>query len=540
MNDPRLTHLLDLYLDGTLSSEEASELEQLLGASTSARRQFWEYTALHGATHEAAKWKWAGQETSTAQVAPNVVRVSFGRWLRPAALAAAACVALLVSWFFFGRDAGSPAAGVAVLTRAVGVEWTDGVRPVPGAILSPGWLKLKAGAVQVEFYAGARVVVEGPAEFRVASAREGFLRTGKVRAQVPEQARGFRIVTSLLSAVDLGTEFGVNVPPTGLPEVHVFAGRVEVTRPGTGVTNELVAGKAVRLQDHQFEAIAVSRAGFLSEDELARRDVAGARRRHEAWQQSARNLSADPAAVIHFTFEDQSSWDRALTNRAAQAAAGTQGDIVGCPWTEGRWPGKRALEFKGEGDRVRLQVPGALTNITLLAWVRVDGWPHQMHELFSGESEAPGTLRWELSRNGELRLGIVKKSAGPAANWEVVTTPEVVTSERFGQWMMLVTVFDGKGVSHYVDGQLVIARGASGPRPLTVGRVELGNWSATPEQPEFEFARSSGRGYFARGFQGRIDEFALLARALKAEEVQRLYEAGKPALAAARVAEAWH
>ena len=52
--------------------------------------------------------------------------------------------------------------GVAVLARAVGVEW-DGAAYVAGAVLAPGTLRLKSGAALVEFYSGARVVLEGSA-----------------------------------------------------------------------------------------------------------------------------------------------------------------------------------------------------------------------------------------------------------------------------------------------------------------------------------------------------------------------------------------
>ena len=37
---------------------------------------------------------------------------------------------------------------------------------------------------------------------------------------------------------------------------------------------------------------------------------------------------------------------------------GSDGTVVGCQWTEGRWPGKKALEFQQVSDRVRLKMPG--------------------------------------------------------------------------------------------------------------------------------------------------------------------------------------
>ena len=67
----------------------------------------------------------------------------------------------------------------------------------------PGWLHLKSGIVQVEFYTGARVLVEGPADFQLVSGSEAFCPSGRVSAEVPPQARGFVIRTPQMRVVDL-------------------------------------------------------------------------------------------------------------------------------------------------------------------------------------------------------------------------------------------------------------------------------------------------------------------------------------------------
>ena len=57
-------------------------------------------------------------------------------------------------------------------------------------------------------------------------------------------------------------------------------------------------------------------------------------------------------------------------------------------------------------------------------------------------------------------------------------------------------------------------------QPLTLGNLELGNWS-----PE---AKKMDVNYGIRDFHGRMDEFALLSRALSASEIHRQYELGRP------------
>ncbi len=76
----------------------------------------------------------------------------------------------------------------------------------------------------------ARVVLEGPAEFRLESSMRGYLSYGRVVATVPPAAHGFTIAADAVTVVDLGTEFGVDVDLTGIAAVHVFEGKVEVSR----------------------------------------------------------------------------------------------------------------------------------------------------------------------------------------------------------------------------------------------------------------------------------------------------------------------
>jgi hypothetical protein len=253
------------------------------------------------------------------------------------------------------------------------------------------------------------------------------------------------------------------------------------------------------------------------------------RHRQEAWSEASRALTADPAAILHYTFEDEPFWDRVLTNRVRNAPAASHGNIIGCEWSEGRWPGKKALQFKRATDRVRLHLPHPLRALTCLGWTRVDGLPNGfVHSLMTGDSEEPGTLRWTTSQEGNLRLGIAGKSSNPEAPWAVGMSPPVVKKERLGQWLMLATVYDGKTMFHYMDGRLVWSGPVAGPETLKFGWVEIGNWVATPDHPGFQWAKSRDKSYFNRNFEGRMDELAVLSRAMPAGEIQRLYESGLP------------
>ena len=130
---------------------------------------------------------------------------------------------------------------------------TDG-ELAAGAILASGQeLLLEQGLVEISFVDGARVVLEAPTTFRVRGHNAGFLRQGRLVANVPQSAHGFTVETPTATVVDLGTEFGIRVGPEGTAEAHVFDGQIEVALRSTiaGTTSQkelIVAGEAARIE----------------------------------------------------------------------------------------------------------------------------------------------------------------------------------------------------------------------------------------------------------------------------------------------------
>lgn len=504
-----LRALFSALNDGTISESDHAKLERILEQSAEARQMWFLHCDI-----ETGLADWAAARSSVVAQQPFApARESTAyRWLAPLA---AAAVALLAA-FFWPRSpepssivAEAPANGVALLARAVGVEW-EGASFQPGAVLSPGTLRLKTGAALVEFYNGARIVLEAPAELRLVAAGEAFLASGKLNAHVPPQARGFTVNSASLKVVDHGTDFAFEVKPDAAPEVHVFTGRVEVTS-AVVAPRALKAGEAVRFSDGALESIAPTRAAFLTEDELASRDSKRASERLAAWRETSRTLSGESSTVLHFTFDGTSDAERSVTNQVPAATPDSHGGIVGGTWGTGRWEGTRALQLRSGGDRVRFTVPQPMQAITLLAWVRVDSLARAQNVIVSAESERPGALHWHITNLGELRLEIARDLGRPVVDWEAVNSAPFVTSERLGQWLMLATTFDGKTIRHFGNGQLIGSGASFTPPSIQVGAAELGNW----------------RGSTQRQLAAAFDEFAILSRALSAEEVLGVFKAGE-------------
>lgn len=517
---PSFDELLDRYLTGTLSQDQAVRLLSLLESHPDLGSEL-----LDQFTLDAIMRDLAGRDQPVASLievtpATSVVRPSRQiPWIMATLVIAAAIMVLSV------RITGptiapvlpvvseeSTTVAVAVLTRTVGAEWAELYSgPVVGTALEPGWLKLKAGLAEVEFFSGARVVLEGPAEFRLVSSNEAFCKTGRLTAEVPTHASGFRIGTPQGSLVDRGTAFGLTVSPTGA-EVHVFQGKVELHR--SAGRQDLTTGEAVAValggEDRRLPA---NPSGFVTRPDLDRRENDATAQERMRWETSARAWSADTALLVRFDFESPFP-TRTLQNAATNGSPVSSGTVVGCERADGHWPGKGALEFGRVGDRVRLAIPGELQSLSLLTRVRVGGLDRRYNSLMMSDAFDPGAVHWQVLSDGRVRLGIAARPQHTDYD-----SPQVFTPNRLGQWVHLAMVYDAKNrrVTHYADGVPLNRESLKNDIALRPGRAELGNWNAGTRSDRIPI----------RHFSGRMDEFAAFSRPLSDDEVSR-HADGRP------------
>jgi hypothetical protein len=406
-----------------------------------------------------------------------------------------------------------------MLTRAVDARWAPSAHPPRvGRALEPGWLRLESGLAQVVFYSGARVVIEGPAEFRLVSPDEAVCPIGRLLAEVPEPARGFRLRTDHLNVVDLGTSFGIDASP-GRTEVHVFRGKVELL-PGTRAQHSLRENEAVALQENAPPRLmAASAAAFTSLFEFQQRSLATEAFRYEQWQFASAQLNQDPSLVVHLDFENLSGADWTLPNAAERNRSVPEATMVGCVRAEGRWREKQALEFQSVNDRVRLVVPEDFAALTLSAWVCVKGLDRKFNSLFMSDGFEPGTIHWLIRNDGVLGLTVIGPDSG---KFQILASPPVLTLDDLGMWLHLAVVLDGSSrqVVHYVNGEPVSRHALKSGPPFRLGSAELGNWNAG--------SRPDPAPFLIRNLSGAFDEFALFGRAWSDAEVRELYAKGKP------------
>lgn len=573
MNPERLEKLLDAYFDQSITPVELGELEYELLNSAPARELFWRRARFHALLRrfgrENCGRRFADQHdplpitqatpaaaaATTSQPWPAWLRPKQSDWLAGAGLALALLVvlgiqfpAVATGWLAlvalvcgtvaaFARRSwklGQPAPGVgtpdgqrvvrpviAELVHAVGVEWDRTPALTPGTPLSAGLLRFARGLVELQFFRGARVVLEGPAEFELVSDMEARCRRGKLRAAVPLPAQGFRILTPGLQLVDLGTEFALDVDEAGRSEVHVFTGEVEMAdAAASSAPRKLMEGQAARvLISGETADIPVNRSAFVTIDEVHRRVATAMQQRHAEWKVAMREVFTDPALLVAYDFEELASVYAPLRNRVSGAAVETHGTIIGCQLAEGRWPGKTALDFKQVGDRVRFALARQLEAVTLHAWLRLDGLDHRWNALLMSGSAQVGEPQWQFEQPGQLKFGKRNVPGWGMGHLEDYTTPQLLHREEMGLWLHVALVHDlPRGtVTHYLNGEPAAEQRLASRLPLQFGDMELGNWTPQIGQPMEPI----------RNFNGRIDEFAIFGRALSAAEIRQLHQLGK-------------
>lgn len=518
------------------SEEQVRALNELLRSHGTARDEYIFRLELHSrlasdpdlfASTESDLPLTAVAGTPRLQSSPRLIPQRRNQTVRIAwAIALAVCLALLAAGIW-DRPAVRPmdsveptSKAIAMLNRTADAQWNraQGV-PRLNAPLEPGPLRLEAGLAQVVFYSGTRLVVEGPAELDLISGNEAFCRAGRMIVKVPAHARGFRINTPHISAIDLGTSFGLTVNESQ-SDLHVFKGSVKLSSAIQPWDRTLEEGEGVLMaSDRPPVRFAADAGAFAALFDFQARSQAAEARRYDQWRTACKRLETDESLLLHFDFENVPPAGWQIPNLGNPRAEVTDATMVGCQWTEGRWPEKRALEFQSVNDRVRLAVPGEFESMTLSAWVSVKGLDRKVNSLFMSDGFDSGTIHWLIRRDGVLGLTVI--GADPRDH-QIVVSPPVVTLDKFGMWLHLAVVLDADAqrVVHYLNGVPVSETVLRIAPPFRIGAAELGNWNAKGFPKDDPF--------MIRNFSGAVDEFALFDRALEAGEIRRLYGEGKP------------
>jgi hypothetical protein len=245
--------LIAAYCDGVISDQDVCLLEGFLLQSEAARHTFVSAFHLHTELHFAIRARRAADvavrrvctstradASTSSRFRPRSNELASKRYVTIASSAIALILTTVLATIVVTRLrppsrtpasarplAARPEDNVAWLVNAQDCRWAAAESEMPGRDMRAGkLLRLQAGLAEIEFDRGARVILQGPAEFVLVSGSEARLVHGTLTAHVPTTARGFTILSPRGKVVDLGTEFGLSVDDDGQTTVRVFNGLV--------------------------------------------------------------------------------------------------------------------------------------------------------------------------------------------------------------------------------------------------------------------------------------------------------------------------
>lgn len=522
-----LESLFNRIADGLASESDEQQLAQLMRSSAESRRAYLDFMELHAALH----WDYVAavspepsppgpeEQTSRRTRARLETRSTIlAAFIAGAIVASIVVMTVLKSPTETTADADKTRARLqpelpetrqlqpaepiaALLVDEVGAEFADGRSP-DGVRVGSGEFELLKGIVHLRFAQGADMVLTGPARLQVFDEQHTSLIHGSCRVTAPPTARGFTIAASGVEYVDLGTEFGLRVnSDSGASDLYVFDGQVNMADPQSGeVLSEMVGGDSSR-----FSGGSISAAPELTGGEFPTPGEIGFHR----WELHEAKLLNDPDLVAFYPFR-RGADESVLVNGPGEGSM-ADGHINGARWTTGRWTGKDALLFDRDTDFVELEIPGEHQELTIAVWLKVDRFDFVFNSILNSNGYQIGGIHFQLDRQGFPRGGvIVNGKFGDDVRQEMVGP---------GNWSHVVSVLSAQTRSQqiYINGVLARERHWNQNEALKPGLCRLGNWLS-----------DEGITPAKRALRGRIDELVIWKRALAADEIEQLVEAGRP------------
>ncbi|MBN2063364.1 MAG: FecR domain-containing protein [Sedimentisphaerales bacterium] len=278
----RFDMLLQVYLDGSISDQEGSELAGYLRQDGSYIRRFvlackqeqlvYEIVSSVGGElscsavsefailHEFAEYEDNApcverkQAPVESRVAELPVRKVQPRQNKISILSLMATAALIFLVVYVRMNPLEPEIRAALLADEFRTVWSGQVKNLQKGnyIFQEETISLAQGIIKLQTDRDVTVIIEGPAEFSFRSNTELALNYGHIYSKVMKQGAGFTVKTPNAMIVDLGTEFSIKVGrEEHTTEVQMYNGSAVISNSKDENSREIIKTGSARAIDSQ-------------------------------------------------------------------------------------------------------------------------------------------------------------------------------------------------------------------------------------------------------------------------------------------------
>lgn len=401
--DPaELERMFCALVDGVISTEDFSRLEMLLATDRAVRDEYRRFMRVEYllAWEIGYGFDKANRPLGPLRTPPGGASDGWPRGISRmagagllAALLGGGLLAMIVvmAWGMRDHPQGRPMGGEAVLLTAEdAARWQADHVPALNGPVPSGPLRLEAGSAQITFPSGAVVAIRAPAQVEVLGRNRLFLRSGRITPFVPEEAKGFTVVSPGGEVVDFGTEFSIDVDASGKTDVFVIDGAVDVSggHAATSPPMRLTQGFATRLTPAERDPLVTLTPLVVdhfdtADGPLLRRDVDADDDSHIVDGQLSIPLDASrrPKPISRIAIENDFS---ALVGRRSVISFKATLPEEGIGDITKRW--MALVLYEGDGDPPMGTWPQSTASVLVSPWwtvgARVEGRPVKRKQAF--------------------------------------------------------------------------------------------------------------------------------------------------------------
>ena len=372
--------------------------------------------------------------------------------------------------------------------------------------LAAGNYSLLKGYAKLKFKSGAEVIVEGPSDFKIINDMHIYLTSGKVVADIPPSAHGFKVDTMNSNTIDLGTKFAVATNNKDETEIHVIEGLV----------------KSKSINKDQFTELRKDEALKVTRDNSSKKQEAD----------SGKFLTMLPPEKVNALKYILWRFDEGKGNKASEISHGyekaysaqlksTAGKMSIPKWVDGKFG--KAVKFDGKTNYVQTDFPGigGANSRTVCFWVKADKKEKNGYAIITWGSFEKYGATWQISLNPTKEDGPLGRIRCGTHKGQVIGTKDL----RDNKWHHVAVVMygghDADVSTHiliYIDGELENAYRKSVQQIDT----DIESQNAVKLQMGKNAAVNHGKNPTHKYFRGALDEVYVFNYALNPNEIRQI------------------